>query len=93
VLGGICDGVEVVADTTSPLPTPGPAPLPVNLEECYSERRTLEVTMEVYLETNGSPAANESVLVSAELLYRDLAGYDIVDGVIVPAPGSICPPV
>ncbi len=89
----VCDGIEVVEDTTTPLPDPGPAPAPVNLEECYEERRALEVTMEVYLETNGSSAADESVLVSAELLYRDLAGYDVVDGMIVPAPGSICPPV
>jgi hypothetical protein len=91
--GGVCDGVEVVEDTTTPLPDPGPDPLPVNLDECYEKRRTLEVAMEWYLEETGSPAADESVLVSAGGLRRDLSGYDIVDGAIVPAPDSICPPI
>jgi hypothetical protein len=48
--------------------------------------------MEFYLEQNGSPAADESVLISADVLRRDIAGYDIVDGAIVPAPDSICKP-
>ena len=89
----ICDGIGVVEDTTTPLPDPGPDPLPVNLEECYTRRRTLEVAMEWYLEKNGSPAADEAVLVSADVLRGELSGYDVVDGVIVPAPGSICPPI
>jgi hypothetical protein len=49
--------------------------------------------MEWYLEKNGSPAADEAVLVSADVLRGELSGYDVVDGVIVPAPGSICPPI
>ncbi len=88
--GGVCEGIEVVEDTTSALPDPGPDPLPVNQDECYTNRRTLEVAMEWYLEHNGSAAADESVLVSAEVLRRDISGYDIVNGAIVPAPGTIC---
>jgi hypothetical protein len=91
--GGVCDGVEVVEDTTTPLPDPGPDPMPVNLDACYTSRRTLEVAMEWYLEHNGAPATDESVLVAADILRRDIAGYDIVDGAIVPTPASICPPV
>jgi hypothetical protein len=87
VPGGICDGVDVGAVAA---PT-GPSPVPVDLAECDVQRRTLEVAMEWYFETNGSPAADESVLVSADVLRSDLGGYDIVDGAIVPAPGSICP--
>jgi hypothetical protein len=52
----------------------------------------LAVAMEAFLAANGS-AASEGDLVSAGLLRRESGGYDIVDGAIVPAPGSICPPI
>ena len=91
VPGGECDGVELVTDTVPPAVL-DETPLPVTLAECYSERRTLEVAMEWYLEKNGAPAPSESVLVSADVLRREFSGYDIVDGLIVPAPDSMCPP-
>ncbi|HEX4982956.1 MAG TPA: hypothetical protein VFV63_14715 [Ilumatobacteraceae bacterium] len=92
VPGGRCDGVELPDATGTTLPT-GPVILPDELRECEQERALLEVAMEAYFAVNGSAAASEADLVSADLLRSELGGYDIVDGAIVAAPDSICPPI
>lgn len=91
VPGGICDGVELVPVTSPPVPT-GPGPLPANVRECEQQLKLLEVAMEAYSARIGVPALAESDLVP-DLMRREASGYDIVDGAIVPAPDSICPPI
>ena len=89
-------GSECPAITGNDLTTTPPTDsvtLPDNLGECEEERAVLQVAMDAYFATNGSTAASEADLVSAALLRQEFGGYDIVDGVIVPAPGSICPEV
>ena len=88
--GSLCGGVELLDDLITTPPT-GSVTLPDNLRECEAERAVLQVAMDAYFATNGSTAASEADLVSADLLRQEFGGYDIVDGVIVPAPGSICP--
>ncbi|HEX6656838.1 MAG TPA: hypothetical protein VF065_02075 [Ilumatobacter sp.] len=59
--------------------------------ECDQQRTLLEIAMEAYAAANGSPPPSESDLVP-DWLRSEISGYDIVEGAIVPAPGSICPP-
>jgi hypothetical protein len=89
--GSDCTGVELADDTITTPPT-GSVTLPDNLLECEEERAVLRVAMDAYFATSGSAAASEADLVSADWLRQEFGGYDIVDGAVVPAPGSICPP-
>jgi hypothetical protein len=88
VPGGVCDGVEVVPTTGPPGPT-GPGPLPATVRECERQLKVFEISMEAYWAQNGVRALAESDLVP-KLMGREASGYDLVDGEIVPAPGSIC---
>jgi hypothetical protein len=90
VPGGICGGIEVALNTTS-TSSPSPAPLPADVGECEQQLKLLEVAMEAYFAQTGAVALTESDLVP-DLLRQEASGYDIVDGAIAAAPGSICPP-
>jgi len=91
VPGAVCDGVEVPSDPFPTVPTTS-STFGQDTVECDQQRTLLEIAQEAYLAANGSLPASEGDLVP-KWLRRDVSEYDIVDGAIVPAPGSSCPPI
>jgi len=59
---------------------------------CATDLRTLEVVLEAYALLGLGAPADEAQLVEAQYLRGDVAGFDVADGLIVPAPGGPCDP-
>jgi hypothetical protein len=56
---------------------------------CSADARTLQAAIDTYTLLNGGPPASEAELVPDQL-RSESPHYDVVDGEIVPAPGSPC---
>lgn len=93
----LVDGQLVPAPGSGcPAPTAGDSAaavastVPVDIGECQKQHKVLEVAIAAYFTSTGSAAASEADLLP-EYLQTEIAGYDVVDGTIVPAPTSPCP--
>jgi hypothetical protein len=86
VPGDVCDGVDVPSTPTTS------STFGQDSVECDQQRTLLQIALDAYLAANGSVPATEGDLVP-KWLRREVGEYDLVDGAIVPAPASICPPI
>jgi len=77
------------APATTPSGTSSPSQDPL---ECDQQRTLLQVALDAYVAANGSVPATEGDLVP-KWLRREASEYDILDGAIVPAPGTPCPAI
>ena len=58
--------------------------------ECRASGQTLEVAVEAFIASEGRPPVDEQELVDAELIRRDIEGFEVGDGDVVATPGGGC---
>ncbi|HUS43103.1 MAG TPA: hypothetical protein VMY16_10580 [Ilumatobacteraceae bacterium] len=80
-VGSIGDAVDVAAG----------APGEAEATACTIDRQTLESAVETYELLEGAVPSSQQELLDAQMIGEQSVRYDIsADGVVVPAPGSIC---
>jgi hypothetical protein len=78
--GSIGDAIEVAAG----------APAKADAAACAADREALELAVETYEVLNGTAPADQTALVTDQLIKEPSPRFDVADGAVVPSPGSPC---